>query len=278
MDQHLDYLLKSAELNVVEFDIDRRTEMKTFGRTLPYYVMSYHKEGFAKLRVGEQTLSIEPGTVVYVPPHLEHDHYKDSDEETVFLWWHFTYEIAGVMDVMKMFQIPFTFKLQNKEQFEEVFLQFKQSTSTSGYLPRSVLKQAKALELLYILLDNALSQKETGADQVQSQTFLSILARIVQHPDKPLSLQVLSEEMHMHPTYICNRFKELFGKSPMQMQREMRIQRAKALLQSGAMSVTEISNALGFSEIQNFTRLFKTYVGVSPKQYRELNKKWRDNG
>ncbi|WP_274363133.1 helix-turn-helix domain-containing protein [Paenibacillus thermotolerans] len=278
MDEQLDFLLNSADLNVVEFDIHRRKEMKTFGRTLPYHVMSYHKEGHAKLRVGNETLSIEPGTVVYIPAHLEHDHYKDSQEETVFLRWHFTYEIAGVMDVMKMFQIPYTFKLQDKEHFEEVFLQFKQSTSTSGFLPRSVLKQAKALELLYILLDNALSQKQEEPDKLSSKTFVGILARIIQQPENPVSLQGLAEGMHMHPTYICNRFKELFGKSPMQMQREMRIQRAKALLQSGMLSVTEISNALGFSEIQNFSRLFKSYVGVSPKQYRDLQKKWRDNG
>lgn len=277
VDQQLEFLLKSAELNVVEFDTDKRNEMKTYNRTLPYYVMSYHKSGRAKLRVGKDTYSIEPGTVICLPPNVEHDHYKDTNDETVFLWWHFTYEIAGSMDVLKMFQIPVTFRLQDEEQFESVFNQFIQATSKNGYLPLSILRQAKALELLYILLDNALSTKRAGIEGLSSQTFLGILSRIVQHPEQTVSLRGLAEELHMHPTYISNRFKEVFGKSPMQMQREMRIQRAKTLLQSGEMRVAEIAEALGFKENQNFTRLFKSYVGVSPSQYRDLNKKWREN-
>jgi len=278
LDEQLNFVLRHADLNVVEFDIHRRKEMKTFRRTLPCYVMSYHKEGMAKLRVGDHTYVIGPGTVVFIPPHVEHDHYKDTDEETVFLWWHFTFEIAGCMDVLKMLQIPIVFTLQHKEEFERVFHQFMDSTSRSGYLPLSILKRAKALELLYILLDSALSQQDSEARSLPSQTFLSILARIIQYPDKPVSLRELSQELHMNPTYISNRFKTLFGKSPMQLQREMRIQRAKTLLQSGELSIMEIADALGFSEIQNFTRLFKSYVGVSPTQYRKLNRRCRENG
>ncbi|WP_162463280.1 helix-turn-helix transcriptional regulator [Paenibacillus psychroresistens] len=275
MDGQLNFLLRNAELDVVEFDVHQRKEMKTFNRTLPYYVMSYHKKGSAKLRVGNQIHTITPGTVIYIPPNVEHDHYKDSHEETEFLWWHFTFQIVNVMDVMKLFQIPIAFRLHNSEYFEQVFEQFITSTSRSSSLPSSILKQAKALELLYIILDSALGKRDHISFNTQSLSFLDLLSRIVQHPEEQISLQSLSEEMHMHPTYICNRFKELFGKSPMQVQREIKMQKAKKLLESSEMTITELSQALGFSEVQNFTRLFKTYVGVSPTQYRNLNIKWR---
>jgi AraC family transcriptional regulator of arabinose operon len=272
MDDRLNLLLSNAELKVGTFDIQARRELQTFKRSIPFCIMSYHKKGRAMLRIGGQIHTIEPGTVVYIPPNVEHDHYKTTNEETVFLWWHFTYQIADMVDVLNLFQIPYTFKLKNSEHFEQVFLQFMESTKQSHPLPSTILKQAKALEMLYILLNNTISENDTFID-APADSFLSILAKIVQYPERPLSLQMLSQELHMHPTYICNRFKELFGKSPIQTQKELKIGKAKTLLMTTEMSITEISEALGFTEIQNFTRLFKTYTSVSPLQYRTFYNK-----
>jgi AraC family transcriptional regulator of arabinose operon len=273
----LEYLLRNAVLDIIEFDIHYRSDMKTFNRTQPYYVMSYHKKGNAKLRVGSEIYSITPGTVALIPPNIEHDHYKDSEEETVFLWWHFTYEIAKVIDVLKAFQFPITFKLQNTEEFEKVFLQFMNSTTQPGYLPTTILKKAKALELIYLLFDSAMKSEETSPVTLQAQSFLGILAQIIQYPERETSLLKLSKQLHMHPTYISNRFKELFGRSPIQVQREMRIHRAKTLLKTSEMSITEISQEVGFSGITNFTRLFKAYVGISPSRFREIQQKYQEN-
>jgi AraC family transcriptional regulator of arabinose operon len=276
MSDRLGSLLRHAELQIVEFDIHRRIEMNTFNRTLPWYVMSYLKSGSAKLRIGGDVTTIAPGTVTFIPPNVEHDHYKDTPDEAEFLWWHFTYEIAGVMDAMKMFQIPYVFRLQNNESFEKVFMEFMESADAeTSSLPLSILTQAKSLELLYIILNSAVGQSDAYADVAKSECFLVMLSRIVHSPEEPLTLRMMSDELHLHPTYVSTRFKELFGKPPMQVQREMRIQKAKALLESSELSVTEISQRLGYSELQNFTRLFKSYVGISPTQFRELNRKWR---
>lgn len=269
-------LLRYAELQVIEFDVHRRTEMRTFNRTLPWYVMSYLKTGSAKLRIGEDVFTLLPGMVICIPPGVKHDHYKEAADETEFLWWHFTYEIEGVMDVMKMIRIPYAFQLQNYVYFEKVFMEFIESSSNPDRsLPLSILKQAKSLELLYLILDSAVGANEDHAENGRLNNFIDLLTRIVQSPEESLTLQRMSDELHLNPTYISNRFKELFGKSPMQLQREMKIQRAKTLLETSEMTVTELSGKLGFSEVQNFTRLFKSYVGISPSQFRSVNRKWR---
>jgi AraC family transcriptional regulator of arabinose operon len=104
-----------------------------------------------------------------------------------------------------------------------------------------------------------------------------MLTQIIRNPEKDLSLKDLSIQFHLHPTYISNRFKEIFGKSPIQVQRELKIDRAKKLLKSTQMSVTEIAHSVGFPGIPGFTRLFKSYVGISPSQYRNLNKRWSES-
>ena len=270
----IDYLLQSAELTIVEFDIHERKEMKTFNRTLPSYVMSYIKKGEAKLRIKDEVYHLAPGTVVIIPPHIKHDHYKETNDETIFLWCHFTYEIGSALDVLKIFNLPITFKLQNPEMFERVFVDFVEITDSQDFLIKTILKKAKSYEILYLLLENIMRSQEKVFEQDHSKGFISMLTQIVKNPEKEVSLKELSNQFHLHPTYISNRFKELFGKSPIQIQRELKIDRAKKLLRSTEMSVTEIAHEVGYMVVPGFTRLFKNYVGISPTQYRNMNTKW----
>lgn len=273
----IDYLLESAELTIVEFNIHERNEMKTFNRTLPSYVMSYIKKGEAKLKIRDEVYHLAPGTVVIIPPHIEHDHYKETNDETIFLWCHFTYEIGSALDVLKIFNLPITFKLQNPEIFERVFVDFVEITDSQDFLIKTILKKAKSYEILYLLLENIMRSQENVFEQDHSKGFISILTQIVKNPEKEVSLKELSNQFHLHPTYISNRFKELFGKSPIQIQRELKIDRAKKLLRSTEMTVTEIAQEVGYMVVPGFTRLFKSYVGISPTQYRNMNTKWNSN-
>ncbi|HZG56110.1 AraC family ligand binding domain-containing protein, partial [Paenibacillus sp.] len=162
MDRWHDSLLRKAQLEIDAFDIHVRREMNTVRRTSSHYIVSYHKTGEAKLRIGKDVFDIKPGSVITIPPNVEHDHYKTSSDETVFLWWHFTYKIAGVFDALRMFSIPYVFQLRDTDAFERVFHQLKDVLGDKQPLS-SILKQAKALELLYLLLNNALLETRPDA-------------------------------------------------------------------------------------------------------------------
>jgi AraC family transcriptional regulator, arabinose operon regulatory protein len=161
--------------------------------------------------------------------------------------------------------------------FERVFVDFVEITDSQDFLIKTILKKAKSYEILYLLLENIMRSQERVFEQDHSKGFISMLTQIVKNPEKEVSLKELSNQFHLHPTYISNRFKELFGKSPIQIQRELKIDRAKKLLRSTEMTVTEIANEVGFTVVPGFTRLFKNYVGISPTQYRNMNTKWNSN-
>ena len=48
----------------------------------------------------------------------------------------------------------------------------------------------------------------------------------------------------------------------------IRIDRAKELLGDSGARVQEVSDAVGFLDVAHFSRIFKNYVGCSPKEYR----------
>ena len=271
-DNALTSLLAAAELKVLMFDNHRLRAIDYRNRVLrDYYMMTYVRSGSAKLRVGEHVYVISPGTVIFIPPGLTHDQYKDSDEETEFLWWHFTFKIQNVIDVLPFLRIPYIYPLRDHRRFEAVFDELMRTQDPSErLLPTVLLQKAKSLELLYVLLDNAIGLADSAQPDLPPAGFLSVLLRIATAPEAPLTLADLARELHMNPTYVSNRFKEMFGQSPILLQREMKIAKAKAMLENGDRTVAEVGAAVGFQDVQSFTRLFKKYAGITPGQYRRL--------
>ena len=70
-----------------------------------------------------------------------------------------------------------------------------------------------------------------------------------------------------------HRFRKLFGSSPQAMLTRLRIDRAKELLRTSALSVKEIAYELGYSRQHDLTRAFHKYSGESPSEW-----KMRSNG
>lgn len=62
-------------------------------------------------------------------------------------------------------------------------------------------------------------------------------------------------------------FKSLMGKSPVRYKNQMVMKYACRMLEGGMMNISEIANALGFSDIYTFSQTFKREVGVPPSQY-----------
>lgn len=63
-------------------------------------------------------------------------------------------------------------------------------------------------------------------------------------------------------------FKGIFGITPQRYIIERKVEEARALLDASSMSVTEIAEQCGFSDLYYFSKVFKDRLGVSPRRYR----------
>lgn len=85
-----------------------------------------------------------------------------------------------------------------------------------------------------------------------------------------LRIDEIAQMCNVSEVYFRKLFKEYSGVSPAKYRTDRKIVRAKNYLQQHAMSVAEISDRLGFSDVSYFIKIFKEYVGVTPNQYRKL--------
>ncbi len=91
--------------------------------------------------------------------------------------------------------------------------------------------------------------------------------------DPSLSVSLIAKELSYNPKYISHLFKEKMGMSYSEYLRMCRIKYAVSLFDAGLDSVKNIAYLSGFEDPLYFSTVFKKVVGVSPKDYKNKNKK-----
>ena len=84
-----------------------------------------------------------------------------------------------------------------------------------------------------------------------------------------LTLQQLAEQVHLHPNYLCALFKKQTGQTVFQALLRVRIEKAAELLRKETLTVQQTAELCGFESACFFSKKFKEYWGVSPKEYQK---------
>ena len=85
---------------------------------------------------------------------------------------------------------------------------------------------------------------------------------------EPLDVEALARGVHLSAGHLSREFKKAYGESPYSYLMTRRIERAKALLDRGDLSVTEVCFAVGCSSLGTFSTRFTELVGMPPSAYR----------
>jgi AraC-like DNA-binding protein len=87
------------------------------------------------------------------------------------------------------------------------------------------------------------------------------------HFEDAINIKQLADQSFYSRFHFIRLFKTVYGRTPNQYVVELRIQKAKKLLQSGR-SVTEVCHEVGFESIGSFSSLFKEITGTTPSSYK----------
>ena len=86
---------------------------------------------------------------------------------------------------------------------------------------------------------------------------------------RPLDLDAMAREAGYSRFHFARAFADAYGETPRGYLTRRRIERAKTLLRSANLSVTEICLLVGFESLGSFSSRFRRVVGQSPSEYRE---------
>lgn len=86
---------------------------------------------------------------------------------------------------------------------------------------------------------------------------------------KDIKLAMFSEQYFFSQKYLSKLFKNKYDIGIYEYALKLRMGHAKELLKDGSLQIQEVSDRLGYSNNNYFSKAFKTYYGISPTEYRE---------
>lgn len=162
-----------------------------------------------------------------------------------------------------------TFRLKNRQLLLQDFV-----LSPTAPIGAEQLVCGYLEHLLITLLRGCIGRNPVRVDAqvleiaMENRIVAELKKYINSHLDTPLSVELLSQHSHYSRAYLSAIFKQGTGSTILAYISEKRMERAKELLRQGTWSISRISDALGFSSVQYFSRRFRQEVGCSPTDYR----------
>jgi len=91
---------------------------------------------------------------------------------------------------------------------------------------------------------------------------------ILEHLDADLSVESLARRADMSTRHFARQFAQRIGATPAAYVRRLRVERARARIEGGAVRVKQVARECGFEDEQKLRRAFRQELGVTPAEYR----------
>lgn len=156
------------------------------------------------------------------------------------------------------------FRLRIDKELKQYFQSFLNIYNRNN--SRKQLTRIKILELLH-LLSQANPNFEDFLFNIQLPKKRRIAEFMKQNFDKPLKVEDYAYLTGRSLTSFRREFRAQFNASPSKWLQELRLEKAKALLDNGIYNVSQVAQDVGYVSTSYFISMFKNSTGLSPKQY-----------
>ena len=99
------------------------------------------------------------------------------------------------------------------------------------------------------------------------------LAYIEAHYAEPITSREAAASLPLHPSDFCRRFRAAFGTTFSLYLSAWRIEKARELLKTTDLPISDIVRAVGFTDFSYFSKTFREQVGCTPTAYRRNERK-----
>lgn len=241
------------------------TILRSHGRS-DYHIL-YLVCGYLDAEIGTQKVRIESGQCGVWYPGVRHMYTFTTEGDATTYYLHFTG--AAVDEAMRFIApaSPPVYTITERTAFECLFRQILRT-----YLVKSdnFILEENALLMQIISI---LAQSSNPAKPAIRKDILHAMEHMKSHLSEDFSVEQYAASVNLSSSRFSHLFTKTVGISPHQYLTRLRLEWAKTYLRDSTMSITEISDTVGFSDPLYFSRLFSKTYGLSPKAYRDNSRR-----
>ncbi|MGN0292648.1 MAG: helix-turn-helix domain-containing protein [Lachnospiraceae bacterium] len=231
----------------------------------PYYLLFYTYNGYGYLEYEGRHYHLGEGDGFFIDGRKPHKFGCSSD-----YWYHASAAVCGptIPELYKNFaengNPVFSQSITDSipEGFEKLLCLYSIAEPYRDWQVSNNIGN-----MLTDLLVSSLSESSRTA--ATASTMRHLIRYMEKNYTEPISVEQLTKDFGISRSQLFREFKKYTGFAPNDYLIQVRINAAKRLLGSSAMSVAEVAYAVGFHNINNFTNMFKKITGMTPSEYRK---------
>lgn len=229
------------------------------------YHILYIAEGKCYVQVGDETKEAEAGSLIVFLPRQPQDYKFYKKDRAVSYYIHFSGTACHRL-LKELGLDQSTVSFIGKSHSLEVILDNLVSEYRQKYKYHNYRMNGLLLDALAVMGRN--KSNMTYGDTEAGRKFGEVCKYIADNYAENISVKALADMCNLSESRFSHRFTELIGVSPKRYLLEYRMESARELLTSSDLSIREISEEVGISDQNYFSRSFKKYCGLSPNEYR----------
>lgn len=229
-----------------------------------YYLIHFVFSGKGTLEILGKTYKLTAGQGFFIPLGTPSTYIADSEDPWFYGWVGFSGESSNQQIALR--------GLSN----DKIIFQFADTDVALASLKKLVESYGKegngfvAISKLFELF--SLINPEHDSSSLQSGVINEVILDIEQNFAKDVTVEELSKKHNISRSQLFRLFKSRLDISPQQYIKHYRINHAADLLRRTELTIGQVMEQSGFSNISNFSRQFKSVYGKSPKDFREYIK------
>lgn len=248
------------------------------------YVKSFNSKFSAKIKYGQGHYDFDNGGILFASPGQiigSHDNEEDHPGYVLLIHPDFLrgYPLASNIKKYGFFSYSVNQAVQLLEKEEEVVKAIFKIIEEELNSGKDDLSQDIIISQVELLLNyaNRFYKRQFSTGKSVQDNLLQNLEDLLEEyftKENPLTkgiptVKYVSEQLKLSPHHLSDKLRSLTGQNAQQHIHNKVIEKAKELLSTTQLTVSEVAFRLGFEHSQSFSKLFKSKTEVSPSAFRQ---------
>lgn len=230
------------------------------------YELFYVDHGTLQCIVAGQSFTLQQHDLMVVLPGQWHIQYADPEASVAFFTISFAMEGPGLEQLGSRVYKASSAIIRLLERMLSL------QRNPGPWSADTILNALGRLVLL--LLDapgdtspEAIPRHDAIAETNENRLVDAALRYIEANLSHPLTVAEVAGHVCISPSYLAVLFRRHLQMTPMAYIHKLKLEEGRRLIHQGEMTITQVAQHLGFATLQHFSRLFKHYFHLSPREY-----------
>lgn len=236
------------------------------------YIFIYCTKGKGEITIKNKRTIITPNNFFIIPKNTKHEYRADENDPWSIYWVHFKgsfgkeiYNRYSKTDRSNYINIPFSKSII--DQFNKIF-----DLLNNNYLLNN-FEYANLLSLNFISSFVYNEFNSIGTTHQNDNLVDSVKDFLMNNLDKSFTLEEIASKFNYSKSYLHTKFKLETGYPILVFFKLKKVQKACEYLSYTDLSIKQISYKIGFDDPLYFSRTFKNFMGKSPRNYKQHQRK-----